>query len=336
MIAEQLIREGLLFRAEVTDQSTTRDGANPFQTLKLYIEGQTDPVITHTFTQRAGVSSENATRGAFETFVSRRGSRGILGLSVIEPFFTIYDTDKRRLLSDLLREPSGTQRYELLRATPAEIAASKDKFIAGDPNLTFILTRGDSAKADSQPELVQSQTFKLGEQTIEERDRLFLESLADAGVIHIFFDLDSNPASALVDTKPTRYQFNGRMKGVERAVLWNLVRPSKLTLSGKEFFSLLIRAGLVSPTEAQTFFENPPEDFDPTTWTDLKPWPKFDPSGRGLANLARILEKSGVQTYMTTSVDGDLSKSYATGFVTSDGTLARARWSDLETATSED
>lgn len=192
-----------------------------------------------------------------------------------------------------------------------------------------------------------------GKQIVEprpltEEEQELIEKLKGTDIIH-WFGRGNCPALANVDTNPNAYIPTNRV-GIEPRRLtseeiklfkeraWTtglltedelkvveLARfsPTNSSLHGGEFLAVLVRAGLATNEQIKAMFNNPPENFNAINWTALnwQRWPDIKEGGEGLAALAKLLGKLGVQRYAWDGGYGDVSESWRTVFVQEDGKL---------------
>lgn len=187
---------------------------------------------------------------------------------------------------------------------------------------------------------------------LTDSERVFIDKLQKTEILHWFGRGSNCPPLAYVETEPIVYIpfWTSKKSGLEpRALTPDEVKlfterkwmkailieeevkilenaafsPTNTCLDGGEFLALLVRAELATNEQIRELFENPPQNFNIINWQALRwnRWPSIKGQGEGLAQLARLLGKKGVQRYAWDGGYGDVSASWRTVFIPDEGEL---------------
>lgn len=180
-------------------------------------------------------------------------------------------------------------------------------------------------------------------------EKQYVEQLKQARFLHYFGRGSNRPPLAMFDINPFVYLGpvyaaevieTDKVTGLQEKVRKfqhltmteeeiNLLEKAKYAprrgtaYNGDEFLALLVRAGLTTSEQIKGIFENPPENFNVINWQKLRweDWPRIRENGEGLAILAKLLNKEGVQRYAWDGGYGDISESWRTVFINPEGHL---------------
>lgn len=201
-------------------------------------------------------------------------------------------------------------------------------------------------------------------QPLSEEEQELVERIENSEVLHYFGRGLNCPPLAYIDVEPVAYIIGKYPDGrsdrfnktyiepeeinslIERARRFEMLDEEELqildainfsprkgtSLGGDEFLALLVRAELATNDQIRDLFENPPENFNVINWLALgwQKWPSIKDAGpgQGLAALADLLGKKGIQRYAWDGGYGDISESWMTAFIESDGEI---RWEGTQT-----